>query len=536
MVWVAVLCALTAAGIGSSREAVDAIASGSARADEATAYLRAQGRAGLWALNSAAKKAKGTQRIRLLSALGDLPFEGAEWALKIAYDAKDPASQEGAVRGLSKLDGHLARRILVDGLSAEAPSVRAAAVDGLVDRVDEVRSSVEALLEQDSPDTRIGILALARRSKDPELMRASLAVGLVDSRPEVQAAALETLEVARYGEYSDETVALIRSPDPQVAMNAVKALANLPVRGREARLGEVLADASVPPEIRREVLVVLRNRSEFDALWGALAATPDGAELVRAHLRTHEVAPEEPSQWVAGLARPASDERRVARAAVAGLGTRAVPALVAGAGSSDPFLRDRSLSVLSEAGPEALQELLEKGSRSEVPEQRAGAISALILMSRPSEARRYLRALDDDSPVVRAAAARALASLGSELVDEVLLERVPDLDLESQEAMMLGASTRADPQFRTELAIRLLASESGPVRRRAIEALSPAETERALQALQAHLRTAPLEEKTLAIKAIGESRLPEAGSLLVGLVTDVDPDVRKAALAYVDQL
>jgi HEAT repeat protein len=528
--------ALATASVGSSHDAVEAIAENTESRPEAVAYLRGKGRVGLWAVTGAVKRETGARRRHLLTAVGDLPFEGAEWSLRTAYDDGDVDSQVGALNGLAKLGGATAERLMVQGLQSPKPEVRAAAVRGLRSRTERVRSQLHTLARSSDETTRIGVLELVAASPDRRLARSVLRDGLVDARPAVQRAALAALEARAMPEFTDEASVLLDSSDPTVARAAVRAIGAFPGGQRDRSMRRVLTDASVPTEVRTEAVTVLRRRGAFEPLFAGLTRTPDGEALLVASLSSSGPSPAEKSQWVAGLGRRSPAERRLAQRALEALGRQVQPDLVAALASSDRRVRTGALAVLEQGGDEALDEVLTRAVRADDAEQRAGAWSARIARARPETALTYVEALDDRAPAVRTAAARALAVRGEPKVDSALEARLTDLDRSTQQAVLDGASERTDRSFQTSLAIRLLAADDPSVRRVALQALTPAPGTEALDALSAHIRRAPSDEKTLAVQALGESRLPRAGSMLVELVTDVDPDVRRAALRYVDRL
>lgn len=534
----ALLCVGLALGsvgsVSSFREALDAVREAGPQRRSAIAYLNAKGRKGLWALNGAAKKVDGPEQVRLVAAMGELSTEGAEWALRSAWQDEDPDAKEGALLGFGRLGGALAEGVLIEALQGDPVYLQVAA-EAAAQQAEPMRSALMELIRD--PADRAAGLTVALVARDPVLTSTGLTLGLNDQRPQVQVLAIRLAAQAKRSGSAASVAGLIASPHPEVARAAVEATAALGARGSRDRLSEVLAGGDHDPQVEDLAFDALRREKAWEDLFTGLGRRPDGPQYVARRLRMAEPAEGEATAWVEGLDRTSVRERRVAEGAVTGLGSRARPALVAALGAPSPSLRRRALAELRRGeDPETLERELEAALRTGEDEVRAGAAGALIAIEGLPAASGRLELLRDESGRVQRAAARALAQLPSESMDAQLSAMVPELSVEAQSGLLEGARVRKDPAFVELLAQRLLVSEDPGVRRLALESLHPARTEPTLRQLVDHVRTAPLDEKILAMEAIGASSLPSAGDLLVSLVTDVDPEVRKAALAYVERL
>jgi len=520
--------------VSSYREAVDAIQDDAPNRKAAVAYLDARGKKGLWALNGAAKKADGRAQVRLYAAVGELRAEGAEWALRTAWEESDPEAKEGALRGMGRLGGALAERILLEGLRGDRRHWPAAA-EGAARQVARLRPELAELIR--SPAHRAAGLMVALKAEDPALTSTGLALGLSDHRPEVQVLALGLAEQAQRAGTMEAVAAKVESPHPEVAKAAIQALGAMNARGADDRLAAVLGRGAADPEVESMAFAQLRKARAWDALFVGLSRRVDGPEFTSRQIRLAEIDAEEAGAWVEGLDRAAVRERRIASAAIEGLGSRARPALMTALGSESAPLRRRALAELERgAESDSLKRELEAALEGREAPVRAGAAGALIALEGLPEARKRIVLLEDPSPLVQRAAARALGQLPSDSLEAELAARVGELSVPAQMGLLEGAAARKEAGFAERLARQLLDAPDPGVRRMALEALHPARTEPALRQLLAHVRRAPLDEKILAIEAIGASPLPRAGDLLVRLVTDVDPEVRKAALAYVERL
>jgi len=530
--WIA--AAVFVAAIGSTKEAVEAIGAGAESTPEALAYLRARGRPGLWSVHAAAKRASGPRRVRLLASLGELPFEGAAWALKEAYGRGDRASRLGAVRGLGRLEGSGVRRILLEAARAEDPEIREAAARGLARRVDAVRDEVAALLYEPDVEAVTVALRVATASRDPELTRRALPVGLGHDAPEVQQAALELMAATGAEIDVPAARALARSAKPDIGPTAVAALAATANPERFRWIGVLLADPRAPERTRDAAFRALASGggAGFATLTSALGRAPDAETRLRRGI-DRPVPEARIRRWIDALASSDPRTRRVAATALRVIGAPAHRPLIARLADPDRRVAARAQAYLLEVAGDELDRELQRAARSDDASLRAGAVAARIRRSEgPDGATRHASALDDPAPIVRAAAARALAAVGQSEADALVLERAGD-EAMVDVAFLDGVAQRPGTSIRETLALRLLDSDDPDVRRRAIEVLTPASDATVLEALVQRLPAAPLDEKQQILESVATSRVPEAATTLVDLVTHVDPQIREAAQRYV---
>lgn len=528
------------AAIQSNADAVRAIAEATEEAPQAVRYLRNKGRPGLWALYGAAKRAEGEERVRLLSAVGQLPMKGAEWSLRQAYQKGDRDSQLGALQGMLQLPDSVGiRATLVAAAESPSPKVQELAAEGLAARFDIMEEQVSRmLLEADVPQRRTAI-RVARLHEDPRFRTKAIDVGLSDTRPVIQVETLELIGETRDMHYLQPVTDRIRSPDTAVSAAATDALVSMDGPTAVARLSRLLADPSL--SFRTKTMIAERLRASdatgFDALVQGLAAAPDGPEFIEEHLSETDVPAAEQQRWVQMLASPRQRVQAVTVAALDAIGPRVHPLLVRQLAAPEPEMRARALAFLSTRVDERLMAELKRASRADSATLRAGALTARIRLAQsPEELESLLFGLDDPAVRVQVAVARGLAASALPSIDRELEARLDSMEGPVKRALLEGAANRPDPSVARGWAMAMLRADQPDVRRAAVRVLTPAPSEASIQALEAYLRTAPPAEKVFAVEAIGTSRVPGAGQLLVELVTDPDPEVRKAALAYTESI
>lgn len=535
--WVTALLLIGA--IQSNSDAVRAIADDTEEAPRAIRYLRSKGKPGLWALYGAAKKADGPARVNLLTAMGKLPVSGAEWSLKEAFKVGDPDSQLGAVQGLLLLDDSPGvRKVLLEAAQSPSPEVQQAAARGLAQRLEKVRPEVERmLLEPDLPQ-RSTAIRVARLTEDPALVREAVDVGLSDNRPEIEVEVLKLIGTMNASAMADAVeTRLRRAENPRVQQAALDALLLMTTADPLTRLQRVLADPSVDADTRIRVYQSLRrgDLAAFQAMVDALARAPDGESFLVARLREGAVTEDEKRRWVRTLISPRAPVRSLAETALRALGSDVHGMLVQQLASSDALMRTRAMAFLVTHADDALRSALERAYRSDDPAERAGAVTALIQMAAGTdEVPQYLESLNDPDNGVRVAAARGLGATAHPTSDAALSERLPELEAAVARAALEAAATREPPALARKWAKSMLASDDTDLRLSALGVLTPAPDADSVARLEAFLRRARPAEKVLAVRAIALSDQAEAATLLVRLVTDPDPEVRKAALTYVE--
>jgi HEAT repeat protein len=532
-VWVAALAFVAA--LSSSKEAVEAIASGSEDASEAVAYLRARGRPGLWSAHAAAKRESGDRRVRLLASLGALPFEGAEWALRDAYRQGDATSRLGATLGLGKLPGPGPRRVLLEAARADEVEIRSAAALGLARQIDRVRPEVAAMLYEPGTAPKLVALEVAIASEDEALAEQAIPVGLGAEDRDLRIAALKLVAATGSTLEIDRVRQLATSAEVDVARTALRALETTGHPERHRWIGRVLANSDASDTTRDAAFGLLANSGPagFGPLVEALAQSPDAETRIRRGLE-RPVPDEQVARWVDALDSADPRWRRVAELALQIIGAPANRRLIAKLADPDRQAADRALTFLLTVAGDDLDSELERASRADDPALRAGAVAARIRRTGDRGAERYASALDAEEAVVRTAAARALAAVGQDRADAIVLERA-GTDGPTDIAFLKGVQERPAGEMRRRLALRLLESSDPNVRRRAIEVLTPVEDEQSLDALVAHLRGAPLDEKYEIMEAVASSRLPRAANTMIDLVTHVDPQIRQVAQRYVSE-
>jgi len=319
----------------------------------------------------------------------------------------------------------------------------------------------------------------------------------------------------------------IESPRPEVRLSAIRDLVRHARSGEAAArqaLGKALADAS--PKVRAgaalghadaDVSAHIEQLSEL--------AARDAAVEVRqmALLALGELGAADPARAVAALsaARGASDpqERFQALLGLHQLGAdEAEAAIVAGSADADAEIRRLSFRIAEAHWPEV----------DEVPEvMRARARAAL----------------SDDHPSVRTAAALFLGHVrdpsGKDVLLAILERRAPGATLEDHQAAMALAGElglrEAMPALTRRAFPRLLRD---PLSYDARIALARLGDDRARVEILRGLSAWTFDARTVAVAAVGRARLVEARAELERLLGEperVDPTAVREALAELDR-
>jgi len=257
----------------------------------------------------------------------------------------------------------------------------------LEDRVGAIR-----WLARFGDDEALDVLQRLLRSDSPSPIRASVVMALGESSHLSAARLLETL-------LDDENL--------EIALGAIRALANHDDPGTTEALESLAADTSVRNEIRSEALLALDRRNDGVDAWGDAFARSESAQ--------------QPSH------QGEQDFRQTFRRRM-----------------EDPEVsvdaKLTAVEALAEGGEEEARLLLEVARDSEEIELRSAAIDALALSDEPGDAIAGLAALvaDEPSPEIRADLYNTLAfhadhanGPGSEeLVRSALAESMPRAQLE----------------------------------------------------------------------------------------------------------
>ena len=206
---------------------------------------------------------------------------------------------------------------------------------------------------------------------------------------------------------------------------------------------------------------------------------------------------------------------------------------VEAARSSDPRIRRSALRIVSYFGyPGAIDVLLEASSDGD---ERIGstAMAGLALLEDPRATAALIEAMRHPSAPTRAAACRALSSLGSSPeVIASLKAALGDGDawVRYYACQSLGRLGVADA---AEAVGRLLDDPAGQVRVAAVEATAKLGGQHALAVLQGAARSEDPDVRRAALVGLGELRRPEALPLLVAELESQDPGMRLVALSAI---
>jgi cyclophilin family peptidyl-prolyl cis-trans isomerase/HEAT repeat protein len=208
--------------------------------------------------NGAEPVAVRIQAVRAIAAIGDA--RGAEVMRRLIVSPKvDPNLQLEAVTALGQLRGAAAIDLLIDLVSAEWPSIRAAALNALARTdVDTFISSISAL----NPDPQWSVraaLATTLGELGRERAQAPLTSRLRDTDQRVIPAVLDALAKVGATNAAAEMLARLKADDPVVRAAAARGLATLKAANATSALLEALETA------QRDGLYVARTAA-LDAL------------------------------------------------------------------------------------------------------------------------------------------------------------------------------------------------------------------------------------------------------------------------------
>jgi HEAT repeat protein len=172
---------------------------------------------------------------------------------------------------------------------------------------------------------------------------------------------------------------------------------------------------------------------------------------------------------------PGAGAREAAAAALARIGARAVPALVARLDAADPDLRQAAASVLGAiADPGTVPALVARLADADA-NVRAGAADALGRIGGADAVAALRAAVDSDDPTLRLSAIEALAPLHASLPPERIEALLADRPLRRALYRMLGGS---DDARALAIVARGVADSSRPAREAALAALGRQRTRR----------------------------------------------------------
>jgi HEAT repeat protein len=230
-------------------------------------------------------------------------------------------------------------------------------------------------------------------------------------------------------------------------------------------------------------------------------------------------------------------DARVAHAAIAAIqslgSAEAERYALDAARSSDPRIRRSALRIISYFGyPGAIDVLLDASGDSD---ERIGstAMAGLALLEDPRATSALLEAMRHGSAPTRAAACRALATLGTSLeVVSSLKAALTDADawVRYYACQSLGRLSVAEAALDVG---RLLDDPAGQVRVAAVEATAKLGGQQALSLLQNAARSADPDVRRAALVGLGEIRRPEALPVLVAELESHDPGMRLVALSAI---
>lgn len=519
------------------RAAVEAIANKTIEAPLAAVSLEERGRRGLWAIEHGLRTdERPAARARLLRAVGHFKEccgPSALWLLRRGLRSPEPIERLAALSGLRKLDPPGLARILLRRVDEPEAEVRVALARTLAENGDSVEVQLTAMLEDASAYTREVALRFLALRLEGDAQRGVLDRALLDPASTVRLAAIELAAVIRDPAHSETLSTLAQRGSAQEAKLAVDALAALPMA--RVRLLRVLGDAEAPLEAAQAAFAHLRRsrRHALDLVVPPLLHLSEErrAKLINSLLR--RPSNEETRDLVQLIDHPDARRARLARSWLSAIGPRADEIAALALVTARPRQAEAIRAYLAARPGGGVTDQMIANTRTGSLEDRVEAIRAVGALGTPRVRQSLIGLLEDSESQIRAAAATAVA----------------DLEAAETRLLLLAADPKASVR---EAAIRSLAHQLGGrawnARLSALRDVSPQVRIAAIQTFKGTRRLAAIvrlehrvlfgtpEERVAAVNAIAQSPTTVAAVKIVELIAHRDPQVRRAALTYVDTL
>jgi HEAT repeat protein len=166
-------------------------------------------------------------------------------------------------------------------------------------------------------------------------------------------------------------------------------------------------------------------------------------------------------------------------------------------------------------------------------ELRVRSIAAIGALAPPPARARLVGLLDDPAPEIRAATAAATADLQAALPGLLILQGDPAREVRAAAVRALAHQPGADAWAAR---LHALSDEAESVRVAAIRGLAGSAHPEAIARLEQRVHAGSARERFEAVSALARSPSTAAAVKVVEMVAHRDPDVRRAALAYVETL
>lgn len=297
----------------------------------------------------------------------------------------------------------------------------------------------------------------------------------------------------------------------------------------------ILADPAAPIKSARVAFGIVRSkrRHALDLLLPALAKLDiQRRELLIAPVLANPT-PEELADLVVALDHPSPTRAGWARTWLSRIGGPADEAVAAALLEARPARADRLRDYLV-ARPRGgvTAETMQAAREAELPE-RVRAIRVIGRLGTPQVRQNLLNLLQDPTAEVRAAAATAVRDLERAETGLVVLAVDPSVVVRTA---AIDALRQHNGQRAWKARLAALRDEDEDVRLAAIRGFDGTRHPEALARLENRVMLGTPRERRAAVNAIARSPTTRAAIKLVELVAHRDPEVRKAALAYVETL
>lgn len=528
---------LLASPYATRAEAADIVAAGGPNAADARAWLVDAGRPGLWALNALAKSGSSAKKANVLEAIGWWRTEEAEYVLRRSLKSGNSVVQVGAVKGMGHLATSRVGRVLVDQLDSRYPAVREAAVAALIEIGPSVAQRVRSKLSDPSAFARAGAVTyFAKHSNDVEFDEV-VGDALRDGSWSVVSAAVDAAGQRKRRAHLPRLHTLLATAPSKVAVAAGEAYVQAAPDAYGDRVADILEDRRVPKAVRQAMKARLRadvGRRSFEILAKAAVDAGEKGEAAYRDLIVTNASEKEATALFSLLASRRPRLSAFASSALAMMGESIEDGALEALPSASIITREAILDILMKAPRDRMKAKVLEMAKSKDDERRVAAIRVMERMADNSLTPKLTELANDERPKVRMAALAALGPIPSASARVTLEEHLADPAADVQIAA-LRALAATPTQERNDRVLAALDDERPNVRLEAIRLLSPPQSSPVLTRFERMLETASASERIAIIQGIAKSKLPGADMLLMELVTHRRHEIRKAAVATVDQ-
>lgn len=517
--------------------AAEAVAAGSSAAATGLERLVVLGKPGLWAITGALERHPDpVARGRLLESLGAFSNaleEQAVWVLRRHLASPSAEERRGAIEGLRRLGPSALGPMLLKNLREPSPEVRVALAAALASAGLKVIPRLVARMEDPEPSVREVVFRALARLLEGDAQTELVGLALLDPAEPVRRAAIELAAMTRHPAHAEALALLAHQGSATEAPLAAEALFHLPKA--RARLAQLLGDEEAPLEAARVAFTRLRasRLHALDLILPPLLELSGARREALAAPLLEDPTDEEIRDLVQLVDHPDPIRGRCARRWLHAIGPRADEIAATTVPEARPARAAALRAYLADRPAGGITERLLEQARAGPLGQRVRAIRAIAALGQKASRLQLLDLLEDPAPTVRAAAATGVRDL------DAAGERLRTLTLDPDPRVRAAAVTALTGQHdwkAWDARLAALRDEAERVRIAAIRTFAGTRHPQALERLEHNILFGTHAERVAAVEAVAESRTLRAAVTLVETVAHRNPEIRRAALDYLDRL